>query len=152
MTAPFSRTAIPLYAETQGFLVITKAPVAGQAYVGKRLIEAGAINVVGDYECKFAVDGMNVIEAELMPSAVSGTFAPTLRVMRMVGDFGSNRSNQADVGANFSAGTTEVLTVTDMRGKRIAKVTFAVPGGGSVTFAPGSDPSTPTAVAEFNGL
>jgi len=142
----FSRTQQPQYADSQGYLVISATPVAARNLIGKRLIDVGAIDVEGDYECEFATDGMNTIEAVLRPSAVTGTFAPTLRSMyynRVV-------TRDSDAGANFAAGVAETLTLTNLRGAQVAKVTFSVPASGSVTFAPGT--AFTAALAEYNGL
>lgn len=144
------RESAPKYGVSQGALIISAAPVAGQAYVNKSLLAAGAINVAGDYECEIATDGMNVIQAELMPSAVTGSFAPSLRAMRA--NRASNRTVAIDTGSNFAAGVAEVLELTDLFGRSVCKVTFTVPGGGSVTFAEGTNPASPAAVAEYNGL
>lgn len=152
MTGTFSRTAIPLYADTQGFLTISSAPAAAGALLGKRLIDAGAIDIAGDYECRFASDGMNIVEVEIMPSAVSGTVAPTLSALRYAGNFGSARTTMQDAGANLGAGIAQVLTVSDLRGKRVCAVSFTVGAGESVTFDPGTDLANPTALAEYCGL
>lgn len=148
---PVSRSILPIYAATQGYLVITKAPTLARAVEGLSLIEAGVLNVAGDYECKFPTDGLNVIEVELMCSAVTGTFAPTLRAMRYH-QFASSRTAMQDAGGNFVAATGEVLTLADLRGKTTAKVTFTLGAGDSIEFAKGTDPASPTALAEYNGL
>lgn len=151
MTSPLSRTVTPAYADTQGYLKITAAPDGAIGLIGKTLIEAGALTVAGAYECAIATDGVNVIEVELMPSAVTGSFAPSIKAMRYH-QFASARTAMVSAGANFTAATTQVLTLTDLRGKKIVKVTFTIAAAGVVTFAVGANPASPAAIAEFNAL
>jgi hypothetical protein len=149
MTAiALSRTQQPQYAASQVFLVLTKTPATAQAVRNQYLLDAGTLDVAGDYECSFATDGMNTIEAVLMPSAVTGTVTPTLRSMY------ANReaTRDSDAGVAFGAGVKQTLTLTNLRGASIAKVTFTLDAGESITFARGSDAASPTAFAEANGL
>lgn len=144
------RMPSPKYGETQYPLVISVAPVGALAVIGKPLLEAGTLDVAGVYECEIATDAMNTIEVELMPSAVTGTFAPALRAMRA--NRASYRAADEDTGGNFAGATTEVLTLTDLHGKQVCKVVFTIPSGGSIAFAAGTNPASPTAIAESNGL
>lgn len=130
----------------QGFLVITKAPVDGQAYVGQRVIDAGAINVAGDYECEIECGGAVDVEFHVKPSAVTGSITPTARAMY------ANRfaTKTSTAGAAFGAGVLQSLALSIAKGVQYAKLTFTVPGGGSITFAVGADPYAPSAQAEFN--
>lgn len=131
----------------QGYLVFTKTPIgAGQVYLGQRLIDAGAINVAGDYEAEFEISGTNDVEVHLKPSAVTGTILPTLRIT-YANQFATKASA---AGANFAAGVLQSLALASPKGAQYAKVTFTVDGGESVTFAVGADPYSPSAQAEFN--
>ena len=123
--------------------MISSVPALAMSKLGKALTDAGVLNVEGDYECIFATDGMNVIEAVLKPSAVTGAFAPTLRSLYL--DRSTTRAS--DAGANFAAGVAETLTLSDLHGANTAKVTFSIPAGGSITFDP-----TAGALAEACGL
>lgn len=142
-----SRSATPAYAATQGELIISSAPVP--SVIGKRLTDAGALSTAGTYECEIATDGANVLEVELMCSALTGTVTAYLRAMRW--NRASYRATAEDSGA-LVAGTPDVLVLTDLRGKTVCKVVFTLDAAESVTFAVGSTPATPTAVAEFNCL
>lgn len=143
-----SRTILPLYAQTQGGLVLSAAPTPG--LVGQLLLEAGALGP-GDYECEIASDGCNVIEVELLASALTGSITMYLRAMRWW-RAASIRGAASEDSDAIDTVTPITLTLADLRGKGICKVMFTVGVGESVTFAPGTDPTTPTAIAEFNQL
>ncbi len=145
-----SRQPIPQYAQTQGALIISAAPVDAQSVVGKSLLQAGVLTVAGLYECEFALDATNTVEAELMPTTVVGTFKPYLRAYRV--NRKSFRAADESAGSNFANGVTQVLTLTNLNGKLIGKVVFTIPGASSVVFTEGTDQTAPGAIAEVNCL
>lgn len=114
------------------------------AFLGKSLHDVGALNVAGAYVCEFFTDDWTVVEALLKPSAVTGTFAPTLQVITYVGDAHPVKTT---AGSNFVAATAQVLSLSALNGYGVCQVIFTVPGGGSITFARASN-----ALAEFSGL
>lgn len=132
---------------SEGLLVITAAPAAAQAFIGKALIMAGAINVAGVYDCEIETHDWSLLQAVVKPSAVTGAFAPSLDRMY----FGGQAVRSTAAGANFAAGVAQTLDLTDLKGSQRARLRFTVPGGGSVTFAVGADPTNPGAIAQFNG-
>jgi len=128
---------------SQAYLQLSSAP--DKSLIGKTLINAGALGP-GTYQCLIATDGMATLNVTLQCSAVSGSFAPTLYALRANGV----ATDTNDAGANFVAGTPETLTVTPLAGRRLCRLDFTVPGGGSITFAEGAK-ATPTAIAEYYG-
>jgi hypothetical protein len=128
-------------ADVQGMLNISKAPAAAAAKVGQALVGAG------EYQCDVRCDDWSVIEVVLMPSAVTGTFAPKIQRMYANGE----KVRSETTGSNFAAATAQTLSLSNLNGSRKVRITFTVPGGGSVTFAPGTDPANATALAEWNG-
>ena len=136
---------------TQGFLICTNAP-AGVNILGKRLVDCGLLNVVGTYEFDLDVAGIASLDVMLMPSAVVGVFAPSL-----VSTYANKRKPKtaAAAPANFANATLQTLTIA-LKGERLARVAFTIPGGGSINFDPtagAADPqgATPAAQAEYNG-
>lgn len=146
----FSRDRAPQYAASQGALIILRAPVDAFAFQGKPLLGQTLV-VAGDYECGFATDGMNDVEAEVMCSAVTGSVTPKLQAMRGDGESCDTSANE-DAGVPFVAGTAQVLTLSNLLGRTICKLKFTIPGSGAITFDKGTTLGTPTAVAEYNGL
>jgi len=132
---------------SEGLLVIMAAPATAQALIGKALVSAGAINVAGVYDCEIETHDWSLVQAVMMPSAVTGAFAPSLDRMY----FGGRAVRNSAAGANFAAGVAQTVEITDLKGSQRARIRFTVPGGGSITFAVGADPTTPTAHAQFNG-
>lgn len=135
----------------QTLLYLTKVPAGvSREMMQKSLLEVGQLSVAGDYEAAFEVGGVSDIEVHLMPSQVAGAFAPTLVTTYANG--GKTKGSAA--GANFAAGVLQSLTLSGIKGVKKAIVKFTIPGGGSVTFAPGSDPggAAPAAQAEWSGF
>lgn len=137
---------------TQSFLIITAAP-AGANVLGKRLLDAGLLNVVGAYECDLDVQGMASVEVHMMPSAVVGVFAPV--VSSRYANRTKAKTASVPVGANFAAAALQSMVVA-LKGEKVIKVQFTIPGGGSINFDPAAaaaDPqgATPGAHAEYNG-
>lgn len=132
--------------ETQGMLVIDEAP-ASKDVVGQSLLQCGALDVAGTYRCYIDTYDWSAIEAILKPSAVTGTATPYLRRMY------ANRKQVRDTvsGIAFVAGTPQVLSSTTIIGTQRFCVDIVVAGGASVTFDPGADPTSQSALAEFNG-
>ncbi len=129
----------------QGMLVIHEAPATAQALVGQALL-GQTLSVAGDYVCNIDTYDWGTVEAILKPSAVSGTFAPSIE--RMYANKVAVRDTTA--GSNFSAGAAQTLTLTSLNGTIRCRIKFTVPGGGSLTFAD-TTPAAPTSVAEYNG-
>lgn len=132
-----------------GHLRIKTVPVGAEVLIGQNLL-GQALTVVGTYTCDVETYDWAAIEVHLKPSAVSGTFAPTLAKFWANGVAVRTGSGHAVAGSNFGAGTAQTLTLTDLRGTIKCQVTFTIPGGGSITFA-NTTPATPTSLAEYNG-
>lgn len=145
--APQTDAADVRRSETQGLLLITSAPAGDETKVGKPLIAVGALAVEGTYRCMIHTHDWSALEVILKPSAVTGTITPQLHRMYLGGQ--AIRSTTNGVGA--SAGVTDVIATPTVAGTQRFALDLAVPAGGSITFDPGSDPTAPTAVAEFNG-
>lgn len=136
---------------TQGFLICTNAP-AGVNILGKRLLDCGLLNVAGTYEFEIDTAGLASLDVSLMPSAVVGAFAPSL-----VSTYANKRKAKTTAAGavNFAAAGLQTLTIA-LKGERLARVAFTIPGGGSINFDPtagAADPqgATPAAQAEYNG-
>lgn len=137
---------------TQGFLICTAAP-AGANILGKRLLDVGLLNIAGTYEFDIDVPGLASLDVSMMPSAIVGAITP------IVASRYANRSKaktvSAPAGAAFAAGVLQTMTVA-LKGEKLVKVTFTIPGASSITFDPAAgaaDPqgATPAAQAEYNG-
>lgn len=133
--------------ETQGYLVIDATPSGAESVIGQRLVDAGALSTAGTYTCYIDTYDWSAIEAVLMPSAVTGTVTPYLDRLY------NNRVMIRDTvsGVGFGAGVRQVLSSTTIVGSQRFQVRIVVAGGASITFAPGSTPSSLAALAEFNG-
>lgn len=133
--------------ETQGLLIVTETPAGGEAALGLPLIAAGALATAGTYSCDIDTHDWSAIEATVMASAITGTVTPHLR--RLYANRVAVRSSTSGVG--MSAGVSQTLSTSTIIGTQRFRLDIVVGGGGSATFAPGSDPTTPTALGEFNG-
>lgn len=140
-----SRAADIALADTQGWLVFKTVPAGQEALIGERLY-GQSLSAAGAYTFEIHTNNWDAIEVALKPSAVSGTFAPTLVSLGMT----RQAARQTAAGANFAAGTAQTLAITGLRGTKEARLSFTIPGGGSIAFIDAS-PSTPTAQAEYNG-
>lgn len=145
--APQTDAADVRRSETQGLLILTSTPAGDEGLIGKPLIAVGALAVEGTYSCMIHTHDWSALEVILKPSAVTGSVTPQLRRMYMGGQ--AVRSSTA--GAACVAGTTDVITASAVVGTQRFRVDIPVPAAGSITFAPGSDPTSPAALAEFNG-
>lgn len=128
----------------QGVLLIHSS--TGASVVGQSVLTAGALTP-GVYVCEVETYDWGTIEVVLKPSAVTGTFAP--KIQRLYANGVAVRSETS--GSNFGAGAAQTLTLTALNGTTRCRITFTVPGGGSITFAPGTDLASPAALAEYNG-
>lgn len=126
----------PKIPETAGHLTLERVPDSAQGKKGLVVLDAGSLGP-GAYACRINTTGMNAIFVNLRPSAVSGTFAPTIQT---TWEAGGARTTSA--GSNFASNTNQQLTIADLQGQRNVEIIFTVPGGGSITFDR----------AEFNGL
>lgn len=144
------RTSAPVYATPQGLLIIQFAPTTHQSVVGKWLIEAGALNVAGVYGGYVPTDSFTNIDFLFKCSAVTGTVTLT-GVGRCCAN-GVELMDAITAGVAFVAGTGQTLSLTALHGVSKCKWSLTVGGGGSVTFALGTDPAAQTALGEFHGL
>lgn len=130
-------TAAPPQPDTQGNLVITKAPDGARGLLGTSLVAAGALSVVGAYEAEIMTDGWLTVEVALRASAVSGTVNPVLKTR-----WADGTDRDTATGSNLVANTMQEYALTALNGQRRAYVTFSLDAAESVTFNR----------AEFNGL
>lgn len=134
--------------ETQGMLVLSSVPAAeSQALIGKSLFDAGELAVEGTYSCEIDTHDWAAFDVILMPSAVTGSITPV--VHRMYANKQMIRSTTTGVAS--VADTAQVISVTTVTGTQRFRVDIAVPNGGSITYAPGDDPTDLAALAEYNG-
>ena len=129
-------TVAPKIPDTSGHLTLDEVPDSMQGWKSAVALDAGALGP-GDYVLRINTTGMNTVAVNLRPSAVSGTFAPTIRTVWCAGG-----ARTTSAGSNFALNTNQELTLTDLKGQRTVEVVFTVPSGGSITFNR----------AEFNGL
>lgn len=113
----------------QEFLRITTVPAAAnQTLKGRTLVEVGSLTVAGAYTCEIDTQGIKDIEVNIKASAVSGSFAPTLASLFLDGT-----PQDSAAGVNIST-TNQEIALSGLNGTRRARVSFTIPGGGSVTF------------------
>lgn len=145
-----SLVTTPAFAEnTIHPLVITSAPNGARNLIGLRLVEAGVLSVVGDYECQFATHGFSGVEVSLKPNNVTGTVAPTFVRLR------HNRvavRETATGSTNFVDATLQTYEFAVLRGTIWCAVRFTLGSGEDVEFTPGTDLAAPAAIAEYQGL
>lgn len=134
--------------DTQGLLIITAIPAgASESLLGKPLLAAGALTVAGTYSCDIDTYDWSALEVVLMASAITGTVTPHLR--RMYASRAAVRSSTSGVG--MSAGVSQTLSTSTVVGTQRFRLDLVIAGGGAATFDAGTDPTSPTALAEFNG-
>ena len=125
--------------QTQFVLVLSAVPAtADQSLIGKALLDAGALSVAGEYRCRIETHDWNDIQVHLKPTAVTGTFAPTLDGLYWhEGTPGTPVAHPTltDAGVNFVANTYQLLTLASLMGVTKCDVKFTIPGGGAITFA-----------------
>lgn len=144
--APQSSPADVRRSASMGHLILSSVPAGAEALLGKALIEAGAIDVEGVYGCEIATHDWKDIQVSLLASSVTGTIETTLDRLYCNGQ----AVRDQDTGT-LSSSVLDVLTRVDLLGTQSCRVTFTLGSGDAMTFAPGSDPVNPTALAEFNG-
>lgn len=132
-----------------GHLRIKTVPTGAEDLINQNLL-GQSLTVVGTYTCEIDTYDWAAIEVHLKPSAATGTFAPTLAKFYANGVAVRTGSGHEVAGSNFASGTAQTLTLTDLRGTIKCRLTFTIPGGGSIAFA-NTTPATPTSLAEFNG-
>lgn len=139
---------------TQGFLIITAVPAAApQTLLGKRLLDVGLLGVAGTYECDLDVQGLTSVDVSMMPSAIVGVITPI--VASRYANRVKARTVSTPAGGAFAAAALQTMTVA-LKGEKVVKVSFTIPGASSITFDPtagAADPqgATPAAHAEYNG-
>lgn len=136
----------------QALLRFSKGPAGAQStifqnHVGVPLVDAGALNVEGNYDVIVPTDGLADIQIHLMPSAVTGSITPVIETLYANG----KGAKQAASAAAFVAATLQTVEISDLLGVKAVRIRIPVGAAESVTFAQGADPETPTAVAEYNG-
>lgn len=147
ITIPQSSPADVRRSESQGVLIIHGHPAGAEAVAGKSLLDAGALTIAGDYYCHIDTHDWSALEVHLMASAVTGSITPVLE--RMYANRQMVRSSTN--GVAIVAGTAQTISTSAIVGTQRFRVKITVPGSGSVTFAPGTNPAALTALAEFNG-
>ena len=126
----------PRVPESQGILVLTKAPDTVRGFLGTDLSTVGPLTAVGDYECEILTDGWASVAAHVRASAVTGTVRPTL-----ITRWNDGTIRDTNGVTDFVGGTAQTVTVTNLNGQRRAFLTFSVGAAEAVTFNR----------AEFNG-
>ena len=79
-------TVAPRVPESQGWLVVTKAPDAARGMIGAALTDIGGTGVVdveGDYECEIITEGWATVAAHVRVSAETGAVVPVLKTKWM---------------------------------------------------------------------
>lgn len=116
---------------THDWLRITKVPAGtpvhadGFPWIGRRLIDAGALPVAGAYECEFRVDGLKSLDVRLVAVFASGSSTTS------GGSSYADRATalQAWTGAAAMSTTVEqALTIAALKGERYAKVIITTVG------------------------
>jgi hypothetical protein len=133
---PLNQAAIGM----QRHLEITAVPSGAEGnLINKRLIDAGALVVAGDYYCRFYIGGCANAECHLtatfgggetLTSQVYKTWAdgdkPDVTAVTAKEDFASD-------GAMVST-TKQTSTITDLLGEQYAVAKLTITGTGGVTF------------------
>lgn len=150
MQAVQSLVTTPAFAEnTIHPLVITDAPNGARNLIGRRLTEAGVINIEGTYECQFATHGFSGAEVSIKPNNITGGIAPTFVRLR------HNRvavRETATGSVNMIDATLLTMEFATLRGTQWCAVRFDVGAGEDMEFTPGTDLAAPAAIAEYQGL
>lgn len=115
-------------------LVITEVPdAAALSLLGKRLEDAGALTVAGDYYCDADIAGIASLEVSLRTSAQSGT-AVTPDAYVTFQDGSTKRGTSATGFAALAAGVSDEGALTVPAGARVLRVKLTIAGASSSTF------------------
>lgn len=109
------------------FLYVTKEPAqaVGITFIGKRLIDCGALPVAGVYECEFRSDAVSKLEVRLKATFASGSSTTT------GGSLYADRATTLQAWAGAAAMTSTVeqtLTISTMKGEKYSKVIITTVG------------------------
>lgn len=112
------------------WLRITAVPAGakmadGTTMIGRRLIDAGALPVAGNYECEFRVDGLQKLDVRL--KATFGAGSSTTTGGSEYADRVNFVQNWTGIGA-MTTGVEQALTIAALKGEKYAKVVFAIVG------------------------
>lgn len=132
-------TVAPRVPESQGWLVVTKAPDNARGMIGAALTDIGGtglVDIEGDYECEIITEGWATVAVHVRVSAEVGAVIPKL-ITRWVD--GTTRDTTG--AAAFAANALQSLALTNLNGQRKAYLTFTIGSGEQLTFDR----------AEFNG-
>lgn len=132
-------TVAPRVPESQGWLVVTKAPDNARGMIGAALTDIGGtglVDIEGDYECEIITEGWATVSAHVRVSAEVGAVVPTL-ITRWFDATTRDTTGAVALAAN----TLQTLTLTNLNGQRRALLAFTIASGESLTFDR----------AEFNG-
>ncbi len=132
-------TVAPRVPESQGWLVVTKAPDNARGMIGAALTDIGGtglVDIEGDYECEIITEGWATVAVHVRVSAEVGSVVPTL-ITRWFDATTRDTTGAVALAAN----TLQTLTLTNLNGQRRALLTFTIASGESLTFDR----------AEFNG-
>lgn len=144
---PQHSTADVRRSEGQGVLILASVPAGDESKVGKSLLDVGALAIEGTYSCNIDTHDWSGFDVVLMASAKTGAIDVTLRRM-----YANKQMVREDAdSATLTASVVSVLSATTITGTQRFRVDIDVPASGSVTFAPGTDPTALAALAEFNG-
>lgn len=147
LNIPQQSTADVRRSEGQGMLIIASVPAGDEDKIGHALLDVGALAIEGRYSCDIDTHDWSGFDVVLMPSANTGSITATLRRM-----YANRQMIRDDVdNGTLIATNVSVLSATTITGTQRFRLDIDVPASGSVTFAPGDDPTAWTALAEFNG-
>ena len=124
----------------QHYLRITAIPAtAAGDLIGKRLIDAGALTVAGDYYCDFSLSGLS--EAYVHLTATFATSTTTSDVYSTYKDGTTSYQGFTGDGALTTA-TLQTSSLTGLRGEQKGRVKITL----------GATPSCTFTKAEVNGI
>lgn len=132
-------TVAPRVPESQGWLVVTKAPDNARGMLGAALTDIGGtglVDIEGDYECEIITEGWATVAVHVRASAEVGAVIPSLITRWFDGTTRDSASGIAMVAA-----AAQTLSLSNLNGQRRALLTFTIASGESLTFDR----------AEFNG-
>lgn len=136
----------------QRALEITSAPTGAEGVVGKKLINAGALTVNGDYYCRFELAGLAEVIAHLTATFASGTVTseivscyliPTANVSDATAHANPYRYQSFSGHGALTSATRQTATLAATKGEQVGilKLTLASMPVGGATFTQ----------AEYNG-
>lgn len=126
----------------QGFIFIADAPAGAAGFIGKTLIDAGQLNVLGTYKCLVPLAGMvSRVDLFLKATFASGTVTTTFDTLYYVKDRKDPSSWTAKTGAtDEGAMTTTVLQdcyIDTLRGEQWGLLTIVLGTAAACTFTQG---------------